>query len=250
MKFKLINDDTAPWKFHFREDISPSMQYDESKITVVRLDENKQLTDNIQYTDTLAEAGSLLKELKHDLEDEHFYHVHIGSQSSEVPDLTSYALVSEDDSWDGIYQLNLFSIDVPEGVTSIPEWFCNDCQVLKQANLPSGITSIGSHAFYGCYQLTHIHIPESVTAIGDYAFGSCRCLESITLPSALATIGEGAFTITHLLSIVIPSSVTRIGTDAFTWCDNLTSIVINKPENSISGAPWGATNATVTWDGV
>ena len=31
-------------------------------------------------------------------------------------------------------------------------------------------------------------------------------------------------------------------------CTSLTSITINKPEGSIKGAPWGATNATIQWD--
>ena len=27
------------------------------------------------------------------------------------------------------------------------------------------------------------------------------------------------------------------------------TITINKPQDSVSGAPWGATNATVVWNG-
>jgi hypothetical protein len=40
-----------------------------------------------------------------------------------------------------------------------------------------------------------------------------------------------------------------IGSGAFNGCTNITSIVVHKAEGSIKGAPWGATNATVIWDG-
>jgi len=97
--------------------------------------------------------------------------------------------------------------------------------------------------------VSSITIPNGVTSIGDYAFFYCMSLTSITIPSSVTSIGSGAFTgCTSLASITIPSSVTSIGEGAFA-SNSITSITINKPEGSISGAPWGATNATVTWTG-
>ena len=93
--------------------------------------------------------------------------------------------------------------------------------------IPSGVTTIGSSAFYECTGLTSIEIPSGVTTIGSSAFQGC----------------------TGLTSIEIPSGVTTISNYAFTGCTNITSIVVHKAEGSIAGAPWGATNATVTWDG-
>lgn len=75
--------------------------------------------------------------------------------------------------------------------------------------------------------LNHVDIPSGVTSIAQYAFNGC----------------------TDLTSVTIPSSVTTISSDAFNNCTNLTSIVVHKVEGSITGAPWGAENATVTWDG-
>ena len=43
-------------------------------------------------------------------------------------------------------------------------------------------------------------------------------------------------------------NVTSIGDGTFYSCSSLTSITINKPSGSISGSPWGATGATVTWN--
>lgn len=43
-----------------------------------------------------------------------------------------------------------------------------------------------------------------------------------------------------LKEISIPSSCTTIGESAFSGCNDLEKISIDKKENSISGAPWGA----------
>lgn len=54
---------------------------------------------------------------------------------------------------------------------------------------------------------------------------------------------------TNLKSVTLPSSIESIGNNVFALCGSLETITINKPENSISGAPWGATNATIVWTG-
>ena len=95
------------------------------------------------------------------------------------------------------------------------------------AVIPNGVTSISVNAFRDCTGLKSIEIPSSVTKFNNYAFSGC----------------------TGLTSIEIPSSVTSIGNNAFYACTNLTTITIDKAEGSITGAPWGAINATVVWDG-
>lgn len=98
---------------------------------------------------------------------------------------------------------------------------------ITSVTIPSNITSIGSAAFAGCTQLTEITIPSNITIIEPTAFLNC----------------------TGLTEVTIPSSVTSIDEYAFTNCTNLETITINKAEGSITGAPWGATNATVVWNG-
>ncbi len=51
-----------------------------------------------------------------------------------------------------------------------------------------------------------------------------------------------------LTSITIPISVTTINSYAFRYCTNLTEINVKKAQNTIVYAPWGAENATVTWN--
>lgn len=92
--------------------------------------------------------------------------------------------------------------------------------------IPSGIEKIQTQAFHAQSEMKSIVIPNTVTEIGT-SFGYCSGLTSIT----------------------IPSSVTKIGSSCFANCGNLSEIIINKAENSISGAPWGATKGAkvVKW---
>lgn len=116
--------------------------------------------------------------------------------------------------------------------------------------IPNGVTSIGSSAFGYCTGLTSIEMPSSVRSIGSGSFEGCSGLTSINIPSGLTSIGSSAFYgCSGLTSIEIPSSVTSIGSSAFYSCTNLTTITVHKAEGSITGAPWGASNATVVWDG-
>lgn len=51
-----------------------------------------------------------------------------------------------------------------------------------------------------------------------------------------------------LISVIIPFSIISIGNDCFKDCNNLLNIYIDKDEDSISGAPWGANNAIIHWN--
>ena len=95
---------------------------------------------------------------------------------------------------------------------------------------------------------TTFSIPRDVTQIGDFAFAQMRSLTAVNIPDTVTSIGQDAFmSCINLTTVRIPNSVASIGSVAFTGCSNLTSIIIDKAEGSISGAPWGAPDATVTW---
>jgi hypothetical protein len=96
-----------------------------------------------------------------------------------------------------------------------------------------------------------VDIPDGVTKVGYQAFASADRLESVTLPQTITSIDGGAFIgCLRLKNIVIPNGVTSIGTNVFQGCNSLETITINKPEGSITGAPWGAPSTTqVVWTG-
>jgi hypothetical protein len=98
---------------------------------------------------------------------------------------------------------------------------------LKSVKASAGLSTLTQQAFQDCTALVDVTIPNGVQSIGTFVFNRCS----------------------SLVSVEIPASVTEIGTNCFAGATALTTITINKPENSISGAPWGATNATVVWTG-
>lgn len=89
--------------------------------------------------------------------------------------------------------------------------------------------------------------------IGNESFKDFTLLRAvdITVTDALYVMKEAFAGCTSLENVSISYDVSQggeIASDAFTGCDGVT-ITINAPENSISGAPWGATNVTVIWTG-
>ena len=111
------------------------------------------------------------------------------------------------------------------------------------------ITSIGDYAFQSCTKLkaeSEFIVPKGVTSIGKNAFMYCK-FSAITLSEELTEIGASAFQdCSKLTSITIPSKVTSIASDAF-FASGINKIMVDQPLNSISGSPWGATGAAVTW---
>lgn len=97
---------------------------------------------------------------------------------------------------------------------------------IKKLTLGSKVEFSGDSNFYGNNNLTSVVIGDGITQVPSYCFTGC----------------------TSLSAIEISSSVKTIGTNAFAGANSPT-IKINQKENSISGAPWGATNATIEWLG-
>ena len=173
---------------------------------------------------------------------------------------------------------NLKSMVIPDSVTSIENSTFADCSSLINIIIPDSVTSIGADVFSGCSTLTNIDLSQ-ITGLDSRAFQDCSSLKIINIPkvksirgsnefkkcSALTTIdlpsieSIGCFRddisyspfmyCTNLQSVTIGSSCKSIHTKSFYECNKLTTITINKPAGSISGAPWGATNATVIWNG-
>lgn len=142
------------------------------------------------------------------------------------------------------------SVTIKNGITSIGERAFQQCSGLTSVRIPDSVTSIGNYAFNGCSSLTDIHIPNGVPEIELNTFGYCSSLTSVVIPDSVTSVALYAFNqCTGLTSVTIGNGVTSIDSMAFYNCSNLTTITIDKPQGSISGAPWGATNATVVWTG-
>lgn len=134
-------------------------------------------------------------------------------------------------------------------------------------------TEIGDSAFMSCENLTSATFTK-VTKVCVNAFSNTLSLKSISLPevktienqafnwSALTSINMpkievlstdssywGIFDYCPITTINIPSTIKSIGENAFKNTSKLTTITIDRKADAISGAPWGAIDATVNWTG-
>ena len=179
---------------------------------------------------------------------------------------------------------NAVEIDFPDSVTALSGQVFNGCSALKQINLGKNITYIDPMIMlFGCNANVNISnenpnyvvedgilyskdksklisclemktgeivIPSTVKRIGRVAF-DCQKISKVTLQEGIEVIEELAFTTCeNLREVIIPRSIKRIEPGAFGRCGCLTNINIQKTENSISGAPWGAPKGmkVVNWD--
>ena len=116
--------------------------------------------------------------------------------------------------------------------------------------IPDQVTYIGENAFRSCF-MKSIKLNENLKTIGPSAFMFNNFTE-INIPDSVETIGQEAFSKNKLSTVTIGSGIKTIGSNAFKTEQSynpITSITINKASNSITGSPWGATNAKINWIG-
>lgn len=139
---------------------------------------------------------------------------------------------------------------VNDDLTEVGSYAFANCANLTSATFTK-VTKVGECAFLYCESLESISLPE-VKEIKEASFSVCFSLESISMPKieVLGTDdnGSGIFDYCAMATINLPSTIRSIGKNAFKNT-NITTINIDKPADSIPGAPWGATVATVNWTG-
>ena len=133
-------------------------------------------------------------------------------------------------------ELNITSINIPEGVTEIGEWaFFADTE-LTAVSLPSTLRKIDNCAFYELYKLTEINIPEGVTEIGEWAFADDKELTKVYLPSTLKSIGYAAFLYSDKLTEVHIKATTPPAMLSDYW-------IFSRYDDAILYVPYGCKQA-------
>ena len=69
------------------------------------------------------------------------------------------------------------NVDIPEGVTEIPDGAFKDNKNVKKITVPSTLETIGKEAFHGCARLKISPLPSSLRSIGERAFYGCTSIE-------------------------------------------------------------------------
>ena len=140
---------------------------------------------------------------------------------------------------------------VNDDLTEVGGYAFANCNNLTTATFTK-VTKIVKNAFSYCRSLESISLPE-VKEIESSSFNYCSSLESISMPK-IEVLGSdkelyGIFNSSYKMTTInLPSTIRSIGKNAFKNT-LITTINIDKPADSIPGAPWGATGATVNWTG-
>ena len=188
--------------------------------------------------------------------------VAIGEHAFQTPVHTAHGIFE-------FYGMELTSVVIPEGVTSIG----NDAfsgNKLTSIKIPSSVTTIGDSAFSG-NKLTSVTIPTTVTTIGSSVFNNNQLPENqafiykrnkdgsvdktelvsyggkkrnnVVIPNNVKVISDFAFQGSQLTSVTIPSSVTTIKANAFSG-NKLTSVTISEGVTSIGNRAFAANQLT------
>ena len=124
-------------------------------------------------------------------------------------------------------------------------------RVVKMNNLTiPGNIKLHDSSFYLSY-IDNLVLEEGIEHIGKETFNECG-IKNVTFPNSLKSIDDRAFIKNNLTQINLGSNIQTIGNDAFKSVNGynpITTITINKAPNTVSGAPWGASNAKINWIG-
>lgn len=142
--------------------------------------------------------------------------------------------------------------ELPKGLTTIARYKFYYTEKLAMTKLPETISVIGQHAFEGCRKLALTELPAALTEMQDWCFGYCfnndNCARELEMPAGLKRIGSGAFYMgAKLQRITFKGTPDIMATNIFT-STNIAAINVPWAEGEVSGAPWGATTATINYN--
>ena len=152
-----------------------------------------------------------------------------------------------EDQLKGLVERTAESLDL-SGVTKIGNSAFYNYQGLKSVNMPN-VTYIDASAFDSCGNLVITKFPSGLTRINASAFAYCNKFSDIEFPASVATIAGQAFqSCSGLRTITFKGKPTSLNANAFRSCANVTDIYVPWAKGEVSGAPWGATNATIHYN--
>lgn len=124
----------------------------------------------------------------------------------------------------------LYSVKIPDSVTSIPDGVFAGCTGLK-VEMANSVTSIGNNAFENCIAL-RINLSDNVTSIGNSAFAGCRGMVCMDIPGSVTSIGDFAFAdCSSLIYLVFrPEVAPTMGNGVFNGCNHFELLVPDEPD--------------------
>lgn len=148
------------------------------------------------------------------------------------------------------YNNTLLTSVTTRGTTTINGDAFNGCTNITYADL-TGVTSFGGPTiFRGCSKLATVLLPDLET-ITNQAFNGAPIAGTLKLQSLTSGSGNNAFTSKYITKIYIFKNFSiSYQQNLFNGCTGVTDIYVPWSSGEVSGAPWGASNATVHYDTV
>ena len=147
-------------------------------------------------------------------------------------------------------RIDIVSINLGDGVTSIGERAFSGCKSLTNVTLGKNIRSIGSDAFLGCDGLQYVNYTGSVSdwcgisfgnylsnpfsIVGNFYVGGDEVLK-LVIPEEVEVIKEYAFSnIVGLKEVEVRANILTIESYVFSGCENLERITLPKSLKTIN----------------
>ena len=152
---------------------------------------------------------------------------------------------------------NLKTIRLPNSVTSMDVGAFNSNLIegenvyIYNKNVDGSIdyTTLNS---YGNRRNNNITFPSNIKVLGGQSLYFIDNLTELNIPDTIEKLdNQFAYNNKNLTTVNIGSGIKEIESNAFYGIGNQDTLTINinRKENAIAGAPWGATNATINWTG-
>lgn len=98
-----------------------------------------------------------------------------------------------DDTFEKVIKRTITSVDIPSGITYIPDYFFSGCTSLSSVTFPSSLTEIRLRGFYNCNFTTVDLRGTGLTTISGNAFMYCLNLEEVYIPADISSFAAAAF---------------------------------------------------------
>lgn len=121
---------------------------------------------------------------------------------------------------------NMSDIQLPTGLTALPEAFFRNCTGITAIMLPDSVTALGQAVFQGCTGIEAVDL-TNMTELGVGLFSGCTHLAQVTLPTNIAALPQLCFAYcTSLISVDLPATLTTLEGRVFMGCTALAEIIL------------------------
>lgn len=156
---------------------------------------------------------------------------------------------------------NIASVQIPEGVTTIPSNAFSHCKELAEISLPSTLKILDATCFAWCPKIEQIELPEGLQNINTYVFDSSSLVD-VVIPSTVVKVQERSFgniptlrTVTFKKrldadgNIVVPTIADKaFALSGANSSDQMLTFNLPWPAEATPNAPWGATNCVLNFN--